>query len=164
MNGPWMKILLPFMNSWKITANRGEIVIYKKLIIISIWLVPLVQKFPRQHRFGLGERIQRLAMDFQDALVAAGKSRGTDRREWLQDADRCLEQLCLWLRMAHDLQIFSLRQYEHSSRLLAEVGRLLGTWLKSSSADFPIRIYVVQVKWTGVAGWFVEQQIEQRSP
>jgi four helix bundle protein len=97
------------------------------------WLIPQAQKFPRAHRFGLAERIQRLAMDFQDTLVAAGKARRERRGEFLHRADVQLEQLRVWLRLANDLECLSVRQYEHAARLVSEVGRLLGAWIKKLS-------------------------------
>lgn len=94
------------------------------------WLIPQVLKFPRAHRFGLGERIQRLSLDFQDNLVAAGKSHGVSRAEKLHQADIQLEQIRLWMRFARDRELITLRQYEHAARMMAEMGRLLGAWIK----------------------------------
>ncbi len=97
---------------------------------LVLWMIPHVQKFPRTHRFGLGERVQRLMLDFQDSLVAAGKSRSEARRISLHHADIQLEQLRGWIRISRELDLFTLAQYEHVSRLVAEVGRLLGSWIK----------------------------------
>ena len=97
-----------------------------------LWLVPQVQKFPRVYRFTLSERIQGLAFDFQDSLVAAGKSKGPFRRENLNRADIQLEQLRLWLRYSRDYHLITVRQYEHAARQLGEVGRMLGAWLKQT--------------------------------
>lgn len=95
-----------------------------------LWLIPQVQKFPRSYRFTLSERIQRLALSFQDSLIAAGKSIGSSRRDNLQQADIQLEQLRVWLRFSRDTDLLTVRQYEHSIRQLKEVGNLLGAWLK----------------------------------
>ena len=95
-----------------------------------LWLIPQIQKFPRAYRFTLSERIQRLALNFQDTLVAAGKSKGGMRRERLSQADIELEQLRIWLRFSRDQNLITLHQYEHSIRQLKEVGNLLGAWLK----------------------------------
>lgn len=97
---------------------------------LILWMIPHVQKFPRAHRFGLAERVQRLLLDFQDSLVAAGKTKSQTRRAHLESADIKLEQLRGWVRISRDLELFSLPQYEHVSRLVSEVGRLLGAWLK----------------------------------
>ena len=95
-----------------------------------LWLIPQVQKFPRVHRFGVGERIQRLALDFQDSIVAAGKNKSEKRFEKLTQADIHLEQLRVWMRFARDNHLITVRQYEHAARSMSEVGRLLGAWLK----------------------------------
>jgi len=98
---------------------------------LLLWLIPQTQKFPRAYRFTVAEHIQRLALAFQDSLVAAGKTRGKTRRRWLQQADIQLEQLRLWVRFARDNRLWSVGQYEHVARMLQEVGRLLGGWLKT---------------------------------
>jgi hypothetical protein len=95
-----------------------------------LWLIPQTLRFPRVHRFGLGERIQRLSLDFQDTLVAAGKSRGPRQADCLRQADIQLEQIRLWMRFGRDNGLLSIAQYEHSARMLVEIGRLLGGWLK----------------------------------
>ncbi len=95
-----------------------------------LWFIPQVQKFPREYRFTLSERIQQLALDFQDSLVAAGKSKGSLRSDNLHQADIQLEQLRIWLRFSRDKSLLTVRQYEHSIRQLKEVGNLLGAWLK----------------------------------
>ncbi len=95
-----------------------------------LWLIPQVQKFPRAYRFTLSERIQQLALGFQDSLVAAGKSKAESRRNKLHQADIQLEQLRVWLRFSRDQNLITLRQYEHAIRQLKEVGNLLGAWLK----------------------------------
>ena len=95
-----------------------------------LWFIPHVQKFPRIYRFTLSERVQRLALDFQDTIVAAGKSKGSSRREKLYQADIQLEQLRVWIRFSRDGNLITIKQYEHAIRQLKEVGNLLGAWLK----------------------------------
>ncbi len=95
------------------------------------WLIPQTQKFPRAYRFTVSEHIQRLLMAFQDSLIAAGKSNGRSRLRFLRQADVQLEQLRLWVRFARDQHLLTIGQYEHVARMMGEVGRLLGGWLKS---------------------------------
>jgi hypothetical protein len=101
---------------------------------LILWLIPQAQKFPRAHRFGLGERTQSAALDFQELLIAAGKTRGSERRAHLLQADVRLAQLKHWARVGLELRLFSVGQYEHAARMMEECGRLLGAWLKQSSA------------------------------
>ena len=110
----------------------NESPLYVRTYDLLLWLIPQVQKFPREHRFTLSERIQRLALDFQDSLVAAGKAQGAARLERLRQADLQLAQLRVWIRLARDLQALSIRRYEHAARLVSEIGRLLGAWIQNT--------------------------------
>jgi hypothetical protein len=98
---------------------------------LLLWLLPQATKFPRAHRFGLGERVTRLALDFQESITAAGLRRGPERSGILMRADVQLAQLRQHIRLCKDLELISLRQYEHAAGMLVEVGRLLGGWQKS---------------------------------
>ena len=110
----------------------NESPLFARTYDLLLWLIPQLQKFPRVHRFGVAERIQRLALDFQDTIVAAGKSKREYRFEKLSEADIYLEQLRVWMRFARDNKLITVRQYEHAARSMNEVGRLLGAWLKQS--------------------------------
>lgn len=99
---------------------------------LILWLIPHAQKFPRAHRFGLGERVQTTALDFQDLLVAAGKTTGAQRQGLLLQADIRLAQLKRWARVCVELALLSPGQYGHLARGLDECGRLLGAWRQKS--------------------------------
>jgi hypothetical protein len=43
-----------------------------------------------------------------------------------------VDTLRLYLRLAHHWQWLSPGQYQHASRLVAEVGKLLGGWQKAT--------------------------------
>jgi hypothetical protein len=87
----------------------NESPLYVRTYDFLMWLIPQVIKFPRVHRFGLGERIQHLALDFQDSLIAAGKSNGDERHQKLQQADIQLEQIRFWMRFSCDNHLARLR-------------------------------------------------------
>jgi len=102
---------------------------------LILWLIPQAQKFPRAHRFGLGERVQNAALDFQECLIAAGKTRGAEQRACLCQADLRLAHLKHWARICIELKLLSVGQYAHLARLLDECGRLLGAWLKQCAGS-----------------------------
>src|SRR3972149_232086 len=114
------------------SSFMNESPLFARTYDLLLWLIPQLQKFPRVHRFGVAERIQRLALDFQDTIVAAGKSKREYRFEKLSEADIYLEQLRVWMRFARDNKLITVGQYEHAARSMNEVGRLLGAWLKQS--------------------------------
>lgn len=130
----------------------NESPIFSRTYDMLLWLLPHVTKFPRVHRFGLGERITRLGLDFQETLIAAGLHRGRERVTLLDKADIQLAQLRQTIRLGKDLQLLSIGQYEHIAAMLVEVGRLLGGWRKSLSTTGQAE------GGAGSAGRLVEQQ------
>ncbi len=96
------------------------------------WLLPKVDKFPKAHRFTVTQRMMDAALDCQDAVFAAQRQRGKDRLCSLQAADAALNRLRLYLRLAHHWAWLNDGQYEHISKLVAEIGRMLGGWIKNT--------------------------------
>lgn len=94
------------------------------------WLVQRVEKFPRSQRFILGSRLLDTAFGCHARLICARKVSGAARQDALLEADIALESIRLQLRLAHDLRCLTIEQYEYGSRLLLNVGKLLGAWRK----------------------------------
>jgi hypothetical protein len=102
---------------------------------LILWLLPAATRFPRVHRFGLGERVVSRALDFQESLLAAGLQSGEERANWLNQADSQLAQLTQLVRLCKDLELISICQYEHAAAMLVEIGRLLGGWIKKQKGQ-----------------------------
>ncbi len=100
--------------------------IFTKTYDLLLWLIPATTKFPREQRFVLAKRVQETALNFQERLLEAGVQQGQYRRRALVEADGELAKLRFYLRLSHDLDLISHRQYEHASKMVVEVGRLLG--------------------------------------
>jgi len=73
------------------------------------------------------------ALDFQEALFDALNQGGTTRQKHLRAADADLNKLRLYLRLAHQWRWLNDGQYRHVSEMVAEIGRLLGGWMKATS-------------------------------
>ncbi len=111
-----------------------EMVIFTRVFDLLAWLVPKSDAFPRSHRHSVTPRLLNTALDVQDRLSDAQARRGASRLEALRDADAALSRLRIYLRLAYHLHWLSDGQYEHVSRMVAEVGRLLGGWIKQSGS------------------------------
>ncbi len=105
--------------------------IFAKTYDLLVWLIPQTMQFPKSQRFVLAKRVQDAALDLHELLVRAGKSRGSERRRALMEADVRLEQLRLHWRLCVTLELVTPNRYEHGARLIDETGRLLGGWLGS---------------------------------
>ena len=97
-----------------------------------LWLIPTVERFPRSHKFLLGDRIQSVALEVLERLVEATYTRR--RRGHLAAANLGLEKLRFLFRLARDLRILDQRRYQHAARVLDETGRRIGAWLKTHNA------------------------------
>lgn len=92
------------------------------------WLIPATVKFPRSQRFVLARMVQWTALQFQERLIEAAL--GQEPKARLAEADVLLTKLRFYLRLCCDLELFNEGQYAHGAEMVAEVGRLLGGWLK----------------------------------
>jgi len=106
----------------------GDSPLFVKTYDLLKYLIPVTQKFPRSQRFVLAKRIQDAALDFHECLLEARKVGPLARRDVLCRADVELEKLRLHLRLSMELQYLKFPQYEHASRYVVEIGRMLGAW------------------------------------
>ena len=81
-----------------------------------LWLLPTVEKFPRSHRFTLGDRIEINALNVLEALIEATYTR--DRADALRRGNLGIEKLRFLIRLAADLRLLDRRRYEHAARTL----------------------------------------------
>jgi hypothetical protein len=78
----------------------------------------------------LAARVQNAAFDFYEAIVAA--SLGKKKAESLEQADIELQRLRLYLRLCQRMEYFSRGQYEHVFKMVEEIGKLLGGWMRKA--------------------------------
>lgn len=109
-----------------------EAPIYVQTHDMLLWLVPHLEGWPRTQRFFLARQVLETATAFYRHLLRARKVRGADRCDALLDADVELETLKGLLRLGQEREYMSLRQYEHISKQVAEIGRQLGGWRAAS--------------------------------
>jgi hypothetical protein len=103
--------------------------IFVKHYDLMLWLIPRTLAFPKSQRGVLARQIQSELFRIYELLVEAGSH--DQPRPFLAEVDRGLTRLRTYLRLSRDLRLLSVGQYEHAARLVAEVGRLLGGWIRS---------------------------------
>ncbi|MFH2102390.1 MAG: diversity-generating retroelement protein Avd [Chloroflexota bacterium] len=108
-----------------------EMVIFTRTYDLLTWLLPLAEKFPRSQRFVVTRRLQDAVLNFQELIIEANNLRGASRADKLRTADAELRKARLYLRLCERWGWMNSGQYRHVSALVAEVGRLLGGWLKT---------------------------------
>jgi hypothetical protein len=97
-----------------------------------MWLALTTEKFPKAHKFAVGERVYGIALDILEALIEATYTR--DRQQHLRRANLGIEKLRFLLRLAADLRLLDRRRYEYAARTIDDTGRLIGAWTKAHNA------------------------------
>jgi len=110
-----------------------EMIVFTRCYDLLAWLMPKAEAFPRAFRFTVTQRLMDAALDVQEALLEAQSQREGTRMAALRKADFALSRLRLYLRLAHQWRWLNAGQYAHVSGLVAEIGRLLGGWLKQTA-------------------------------
>lgn len=108
--------------------------LFAKTYDLLLWLIPRTTTFPREQRFVLARYIQDVALRFQECLIEAGtlpKEKKQTKLDWLNQADVELTKLRFHLRLCRDMNLLDSGQHQHVSRMLDEIGRLLGGWFKA---------------------------------
>ena len=97
------------------------------------WVTGAVEKFPRSHKFLLGDKIHAMSIELLMLIVQATYTR--DRASLLRRAQIFLEQLRFLFRLCFDARLVSESGYEHAARQLNAIGRGIGGWQKAHDAQ-----------------------------
>jgi len=107
-----------------------NLIIYQKQYDFALYLFPIVDRFPKHEKFVFCTHIKSCVLDITRLIIQANKTR--HKRSLLYNIDVKIEELKFLLRLAHDRKYLAHNSYEHSSKLILEIGRLLGGWIKSA--------------------------------
>lgn len=118
------------------TVTRDENASYAQLAVIDKYetvvdyLYPILQNCPRKHSIAR-DLILRTMFAQVDLLIVAAKSGQASK---IYAADANLATLRYWLRFASGskLKIITPHQHQVALSLVAEVGAMVGAWIKSA--------------------------------
>jgi hypothetical protein len=103
---------------------------------LILWSCNHTSRFPRNHRFVLGERIERNLYNLLETLIQAKYTR--NRQRLLEDANLALEILRFQMRLAKDLQCLNVESYGFAAVALASASRIPAAVLTSGMIDLPL--------------------------
>ncbi|MBI5408248.1 MAG: diversity-generating retroelement protein Avd [Nitrospirae bacterium] len=108
-----------------------EIPAVTKLYDIILWLIPQVEKFPRDYKFTLGDRIVNNLLDSLELLIEAAYSK--EKYHLLRKLNLQLEKLRFLIRLSKDLKVMSIKKYAYIPGEINELGKMTGGWIKTES-------------------------------
>ena len=109
-----------------------ELPIIRAFYDFLLWLSPKIAKFPRDHRFVLGERMERQLHSILENLIRARYTPA--RRTILEQVNVDLEILRFQLRLAKDLRCLPIKGYGLAAGHITDIGRQVGGWLRQAKA------------------------------
>lgn len=113
-------------------AGYRKLHVYQKAFGLTIWVYQVTKKFPREELFGLVSQMRRSAVSVGANIVEGyGRRTAKDKVQFYYMARGSLTELEYYLDLAFELRYLSKQEYEVGQRLRAEVGRLLGGFIKS---------------------------------
>lgn len=110
-------------------SSYAQMAIVEKYERFVEYIYPVLQNAPRKHGIAR-DAMLRCLFEQAELFIIAGKSRQVSR---LYSADANLSLLRFWLRfmVAPKRTIITPRQHQVALVHLAEVGRMLGAWIKT---------------------------------
>jgi hypothetical protein len=109
-----------------------DLIVIDKTYDLVLWSCHHIAKFPRSHRFTLGDRLELRLYEVLELLIRAKYAR--EKVELLRRVNLELELLRFQFRLAKDLGCLPLRSYEHAARSVNEIGQMVGGWLRDRKA------------------------------
>jgi hypothetical protein len=93
---------------------------------------------PKPSRYTIGVRVHNLALDVFLTLLRANALYGYKRLTTLKEASISLDLLKVLIRLAKDTQAISEKEYLLLQGQLREIGKMLGSWIKSLQTKNPV--------------------------
>ena len=107
-----------------------NLIIRKKLEDVIEYAYCVFRHFPKSERFTLVADMKRSLVKMLELIIRANKSR--NKFPILMDLDTELEVFRSLVRLSFQLKFISMKKYEVLSRMIDEVGRLLGGWIRQN--------------------------------
>lgn len=111
--------------------HEETMAVFTKTHDLLLWLLPKCERFPRAHRFTLTQRLINSALEVLEQLSDARFRSGRAKAERLLSADAALARVRSHLFLAHRLGWLTDGPYAHVSRMVSNVGRLIGGWRRA---------------------------------
>ena len=106
----------------------NELPIIQKAYDLIKWYVPILNRLPRDQKFGIGDRMVSRLYEILEGLIAARYAH--KKLEILQSLTGKLDILRYQTRLLLDWKLMNTKRYEYVSQLLEELGKQLGGWIE----------------------------------
>ena len=110
------------------SPQHQDLPVIQRTYDLILWLVPRLNKLPRNYKHVLGDRIQGTLYGVLDGLLRARFS--SEKVKLLEGINAELDVLRYQLRLCKDLELLDLRRYEFAGEMVTTIGQNLGGWIR----------------------------------
>lgn len=111
-----------------------DLILFQKAYDLFVWLFPIVGKFPKNQRFVLGQQLEVAALRLVEDIMYAQKM--NMEKALLDQIQNQLTIIRIYIRLAHDVHLLSLRHYGMGSERINELERIIaGVYASLRSAS-----------------------------
>lgn len=107
-----------------------ELKILQKVYDMTKYGYQALAQFPKSEKFALAADIKRCMHTILERCIEARKK--YYKKTTLQDMDVEIAKLKAFLRLSQELGFLPFRKYEIWSKMVVEIGKMLGGWIKST--------------------------------
>jgi hypothetical protein len=108
--------------------SMTDLPILQKTYDLIRWYIPIINRLPRSHKLGLGDRLTQHLYDLLEGLIIARYQ--SDKLTQLTVLNTKLELLRYHSRLLLDFELVSVQRYEYAAKLINTIGQDLGGWIK----------------------------------
>ena len=90
-----------------------------------------VEKFPKTKRYGLGQKLEQIALELIELIIRASYLQREQKLPFLEKSVVSADLLKILLRLAKDNKALDNKKYLQLESSLQEIGRMIGGWKRS---------------------------------
>jgi len=108
--------------------RKEDYPIFDQSYQLSLEIFKETMKFPKSQRYVISQRLQESAIQFIEEITLGFNS--PEKLSALNRASDQLERLRILSRITFELNFWSFRVYGRLNKMINEIGKMLGGWIK----------------------------------
>lgn len=110
--------------------NPDGLILFQKTYDLILEVHPvIVNKFPKNQRFVLGQKIENTLIAILELAITINLSKPTVN--YFRRLDIEIQKLKIFIRLAKDLRFINIKKYEYLEKKVIEIGKMTGGWKKT---------------------------------
>ncbi|MDO8660359.1 MAG: diversity-generating retroelement protein Avd [Candidatus Woesearchaeota archaeon] len=109
-----------------------DLKLFHKTYELLKWQHTLLNKFPKSEKYTLAQKIENTSLNVMEGIIQSNNE--FEKTKSLEKTIIELDKLRIFYRLANDLNFLTPAQFEFVSKIIDEIGRMLGGWYKKNSS------------------------------